>query len=73
MSKVTTKYQITIPPSVRDELHILPGTEVEITKKGKDFVLVARPLEALRKNWRGKFKGGQTTDEYMDEVRGKLP
>jgi len=71
MAKVTAKYQITIPPEVRKELGIVPGNEVEISKKGKNFVLVVNPIEDLKKNWRGKFKGGQTTDDYMNSIRGR--
>jgi len=33
MSKVTAKYQFTIPLRVRKELGIVPGTEVDIKKK----------------------------------------
>ena len=54
MSKVTTKYQITIPPEVRNELGIVPGNEVEITKQGSQFVLLVDPIKALKKKWRGK-------------------
>jgi len=72
MSKVTAKYQITIPPTVRNELGIVPGSEVEIAKKGREFVLVVNPIEQLKKNWRGKFKNGQTTDEYMNDIRGEV-
>jgi AbrB family looped-hinge helix DNA binding protein len=71
MSKVTAKYQITIPPAVRKELGIVPGSQVEIAKKGKDFVLLVNPIEQLKKNWRGKFKGAETTDEYMNAIRGR--
>ena len=70
MTKVRAKYQITIPPSVRKELGIIPGSQVDITRKGNDFVIVVNPIEHLKKNWRGKFKGAETTDEYMNEIRG---
>ncbi len=70
MTKVTAKYQITIPPAVRNELGIVPGSQVEIAKKGNDFVIVVNPIDQLKKNWRGKFKGTETTDEYMNAVRG---
>jgi AbrB family looped-hinge helix DNA binding protein len=72
LSKVTAKYQFTIPVKVRKELGILPGTEVDITKEGQKYVLVIDPIEAVRRKWRGRFKGGPTTLEYMDEVRGKV-
>ena len=72
MSKVTAKYQITIPINVRKELGIIPGTEVDIAKKGQKYIFIVDPIEMLRKKWRGKFKGRPTTMEYMDEVRGKV-
>ena len=71
MSKVTAKYQVTIPAKIRKELGIVPGTEVDIAKEGQKYVLVADPIEAVKRKWRGRFKGGATTMEYMDEVRGK--
>jgi AbrB family looped-hinge helix DNA binding protein len=37
MSEVTAKYQITIPPAVRNELGIVPGSEIEIVKKGMNL------------------------------------
>jgi AbrB family looped-hinge helix DNA binding protein len=72
VSKVTTKYQITIPPEVRNELGIVPGNEVEIAKQGNQFVLLVDPINALKKKWRGKFKSSQKTDEYMDDIRGEI-
>jgi AbrB family looped-hinge helix DNA binding protein len=72
LSKVTAKYQITIPMKVRKELCIVPGSEVDITKEGQKYVLIVDPIETVRKKWRGRFKGGPTTMEYMDEVRGEL-
>ena len=72
MSKVTAKYQITIPPDVRKDLGIIPGNEGDISKKGSEYVLVVNYIDQLKKNWRGRFKDGQTTDEYMDDVRGKV-
>ncbi len=72
MSRVTAKYQITIPISVRKELGILPGTEVDIAKEGKKYVLVVDPIEAIRRKWRGRFGAKQTTAEYMVEIRGEV-
>ena len=72
MSKVTAKYQVTIPAKIRKELGIVPGTEVDIAKEGQKYVLVDDTIEAIKKKWRGRFKGGPTTMEYMDEVRGKV-
>jgi AbrB family looped-hinge helix DNA binding protein len=72
MSKVTAKFQITIPPKVRKSLGIMPGMEVDISKKGNQYVLAANPVEDLKKKWRGKFRDKQTTDQYLDEVRGAV-
>jgi AbrB family looped-hinge helix DNA binding protein len=72
MSKVTAKYQITIPVKIRKELGIVPGGEVDITKEGDKYTLVVNPINEIKKKWRGRFKNGTTTDDYMDEVRGKV-
>ncbi|MBI4377974.1 MAG: AbrB/MazE/SpoVT family DNA-binding domain-containing protein [Nitrospinae bacterium] len=72
MSKVTAKYQITIPPEVRKDLGIIPGTNVDITRKGDRYVLIVNPINELKRRWRGRFKDGKTTTEYMDEIRGKV-
>ena len=72
MSKVTRKYQITIPIPVRKALRIVPGGEVDIIAKGKDFVLKANTVKNLKRVWKGKFKGHQSSDEYMAEIRGEM-
>ncbi len=72
MSKVTAKYQITIPPEIRNELGIVPGGDVVISRRGDHFVLVVNPIEDLKRTWRGRFKGRQTSDEYLNTVRGRV-
>lgn len=72
MSKVTAKYQVTIPVKIRKELGIIPGTEVDIKKEGKKYVLVVDPIETIKEKWRGRYKDATTTMEYLDEVRGKV-
>ncbi len=72
MSKVTAKYQITIPPDIRHELGIVPGSEIDITREGDKYILIVNPLEAVKKKWCGRFKDGTTTESYMDEIRGKV-
>ena len=72
MSKVTAKYQVTIPPNVRGELGIVPGSEVDIRKEGDRYVLLVDPVAELKKKWRGKFKSKQSSDEYMNQIRGKI-
>jgi len=72
MSKVTAKYQVTIPVEVRKEMGIIPGSEVAITKKGEKYLLIVNPIETVKIKWRGRFKGGPATMEYMDTIRGKV-
>jgi len=72
MSKVTAKYQVTIPVDVRKELNIVPGMEVEIAKEGQRYVLIVDPIKTIREKWRGKFKDGLTSMEYLDDVRGRI-
>ena len=72
MSRVTAKYQITIPVKIRKELGIVPGTEVDITKEGDKYILIANPINEIKKKWRGRFKNGMTTSDYMDVTRGKI-
>ncbi len=72
MSKVTRKYQITIPPAVRKALHIVPGGEVDIVAEGKDFVLKVKPIEDLKRVWRGRFKNGKSSDKYIADIRGEV-
>ena len=72
MAKVTANYQVTIPIKVRKELGIVPGTEVDIKKERQKYVLIVDPIAKVREKWCGKFKGGPTTMEYMDEIRGKV-
>jgi len=70
MSRVTGKYQITVPARIRKELRLVPGAEVDIVKEGNKYVLKVNPINGIKKKWRGKFKNGTTTMEYLDRVRG---
>lgn len=72
MSKVTAKYQITIPPEIRKGLRIKPGMEIDIAKKGEKFELIVNPVEELKKRWRGKYKNRKTTDQVLEEIRGPI-
>lgn len=78
MSRITSKGQVTIPKEIRDELGLLPGTEVEFVRKGQEIQV--RKLSGGRT--RGdeivehlrKASGGDiplTTDEIMALTRGE--
>lgn len=72
MSRVTAKYQITVPARIRKELRLVPGTEVDIVREGDKYVLKVDPVNGIKKKWRGKFKNGPATMHYLDEVRGTV-
>jgi len=72
MSRVTAKYQITIPTTVRAELGIIPGTEVDIIKDRDRYVLIVDPIEEIRKKWQGWSKDNTHTMDYLDQIRGKV-
>ncbi len=72
MSRVTEKYQITIPPSVRKPLGIIPGSEVDISEIRGKYFLVLNPIYELKKKWQGKFKNKQRSNDYINEIRGEV-
>jgi AbrB family looped-hinge helix DNA binding protein len=72
MSRVTAKYQITVPARIRKELRLVPGTDVDIVKEGDKYVLKVNPIDGIKKKWRGKFKNGTSTMQYLEDVRGPV-
>jgi antitoxin PrlF len=78
MSRVTSKGQVTIPKEIRDELGLLPGTEVEFVRQG-DQIQVRKLaggrsrgdeiVQHLRNAGGGAYK--LTTEEVMRMTRGE--
>ena len=73
--KITTKGQVTIPQHIREELGLLPHTEVEFEIRGKAVVLRkslgrSRRGQALVERMRGRADAGLSTDEIMALTRG---
>ena len=81
---MTSKGQVLIPKELRDRAGLIPGEPVRvgINDRGETVVL---PLdranvadrEVLQRAYRariapliGKFKTGQSTDDYMRDIRG---
>jgi len=63
--KVSPKFQVVIPKSLRDELKIEPGQELLIyTVEGSLRLVPPRPLKELR----GIAKGMRWKDEYRDHT-----
>jgi len=73
--RVTSKGQVTIPVEIREQLGLLPGTEVEFTVDGdaarvKRSEHAERPGEILVRRLRGRATSGMSTDEIMALTRG---
>lgn len=63
ISNVSTKGQIVIPAALRDELGLVPGTQVSVERDGDTIVL--RPLtRAFVRSLRGSFRG-----ESLEQLR----
>lgn len=72
--KITTKGQVTIPQSIREQLGLLPHTEVEFEVRGDEVVLTR--ADSRRRGRRvvdrlhGRGDVPKTTDEIMALTRG---
>ena len=68
---VAERGQITLPKEARDKLGLSPGTKLEVEIKNGQLLLRKKVSLQLSK-WVGKFsKDGQSTDEIMEELRGR--
>ncbi|MBT3341593.1 MAG: AbrB/MazE/SpoVT family DNA-binding domain-containing protein [Gemmatimonadetes bacterium] len=71
-AKLTSKGQVTVPKSCRDQLGLKPGTLLDF--EVVDGVLTARKVqvEDVYRKWRGaaKLPDGMNVDEYLRQVRG---
>jgi AbrB family looped-hinge helix DNA binding protein len=75
--RITTKGQVTIPQQMREQLGLLPNTEVEfaIDGDGVRITRAARPAarslgRRIVEHTRGRGTGTMTTDEIMRLTRG---
>lgn len=76
--RVTTKGQVTIPQAIREELGLLPWTEVEFELDG-DSVRLRKKAGARRRGDRlldsmrqaPRPRAGMTTDQLMALTRGE--
>ena len=89
MSRVTSKGQVTLPKRIRDELGLVPGSEVEFEVK-EGLVLLRKKVSTEKlARWqgylRGKLRDGSrppvegelardgSVDTLLDELRGERP
>ena len=72
-AKLTSKGQVTIPKSCRDQLGLHTGSVLDFEAvDGALIVRKAPTAEDVFHKWRGRGKlpGGQNTDDYLRAVRG---
>lgn len=71
-SKLSKKYQITVPKEIREKLGLKKGSKVSIKKKGENKA-VLEPTESLVEKYKGLGKdtwkklGG--TEQYLKQER----
>lgn len=75
--RITSKGQITIPIEIREQLGLLPNTEVEfsIDRGAVRMTKATRPTARTRgreivEHMRGRATSGMTTDQIMRLMRG---
>ena len=70
ISKVTAKFQITIPKQIRNALNIMPGVDIGFKEEKGRFYLIKNPNTDPIEKWRGVIRGKKKTDEIVAELRG---
>lgn len=75
---LTSKGQVTIPKRIRDEMHLLPGAQVEFAVNAAGEVVLhrSRPARGSRRSVRDRFEAVRgradvpwRTDELMKLLR----
>ena len=76
--RITSKGQVTIPKAIREELGLLPHTEVDFVVTGNSVRIVKTQDpkgetrgERLVRLLSGSGTSGMTTDEIMELTRGE--
>lgn len=66
--------QVVIPKPIRDQLGLVPGTQLTFAVEGGKLI-VRKKLDDAFTRARGMFKlpPGQTVDDLMRELRGRAP
>lgn len=74
--RITSKGQVTIPVEIREEMGLLPDTEVEFIVRGNNVILKkadqpSRRGRTIVSALRGKATSRMTTDEILALTRKK--
>jgi AbrB family looped-hinge helix DNA binding protein len=70
MSKLSSKYQITIPVSVLREAGLAAGDEVVVRARGHGRIEIERADDLIRR-YAGSLPAGTYPDGYLDDLRGE--
>ena len=70
MSKVTSKYQITIPIKVRKALNIMPGIDIGFKEEKNKYYIIKNPNSNPVEKWRGVLRNKKQSDDLVAELRG---
>jgi len=69
---LTSKGQVTIPQRIRDELGLLPGTQVEFSVNAAGEVVLHRPRSAKRPDRFDGVRGSADVPWRTDELMALL-
>jgi AbrB family looped-hinge helix DNA binding protein len=73
--RITSKGQVTIPLDIREQLGLIPGTEVDFAIDGQGVRLIKAKRSkrsigrAIVEHMRGRGTGTMTTDQLMKLLR----
>lgn len=70
-ARVSSKGQIAIPKSIRDQLGLREGMDLAIRLRGEEIILRKAPKQSWRR-WRGKLKGSSLLKDRARERRKEL-
>ena len=63
---VSSKGQIAIPKTIRDQLGLREGTKLQLRVEGRDLVL-RKPSTGLWRTWAGKFVGVDLAEQRRQD------
>lgn len=71
MSRMTRKGQVTIPKKIRESLGLKPGSEIDFEMEDGACFLKKKVVNEPVARWVGFLRSSRTTDEMIEELRGK--
>ncbi len=71
---VAQRGQVVIPKAIRDQLGLVPGTQLSFTVEGGKLIVRKKVDDAFSRA-RGMFRlpGGETVDDLLRDLRGRAP